>query len=107
MFKTEDIIGDIVFISFTNIDEFLDIGIKKSGHFLIKGFDHLGLWVQHPGLIFNDDTNSVKDNKEQYIKEGIFLVMWNQINTLMHYPNRQGYDFPSEFDKKIGFSKEE
>ena len=35
MFKTEDIIGDIVFISFTNIDEFLDIGIKKSGHFLI------------------------------------------------------------------------
>jgi len=21
----------------------------------------------------------------------------------MHYPDREGYDFPSEFDKNIGF----
>ena len=21
----------------------------------------------------------------------------------MHYPNREGYDFPSEFDKDVGF----
>ena len=24
----------------------------------------------------------------------------------MHYPNRKGYDFPSEFDKEIGFLKD-
>tara|TARA_Y100001960_G_C14222548_1_gene609745 strand:- start:324 stop:629 length:306 start_codon:yes stop_codon:yes gene_type:complete len=100
MFKTEDIIGDIVFISLVNGEDLKQIGITKSGHFLVKGFDHLGLWVQHPGII--------TDNKEvtSYIKEGVFLVMWNQINTIMHYPNREGYDFPSEFDKEIGFLKD-
>ena len=39
--------------------------------------------------------------------DGVFLVMWNQINTIMHYPDREGYDFPSEFDKNIGFKKDE
>ena len=99
MFKTEDIIGDIVFISFLNSKEFSDIGIEKSGHYLVKGYDNVGLWIQHPGL-------SIKNkNIKNYIKEGVFLVMWNQINTIMHYPNRKGYDFPSEFDKEIGFLK--
>ena len=99
MFKTEDIIGDIVFISFLNSKEFYDIGIEKSGHYLVKGFDNVGLWIQHPGL--GTENKKIKS----YIKEGVFLVMWNQINTIMHYPNREGYDFPSEFDKEIGFLK--
>ena len=35
--------------------------------------------------------------------DGVFLVSWNFINTIMHYPDRDGYDFPSEFDKEVGF----
>jgi len=100
MFKTDDIIGDIVFVSLVNENFLNEIGIVKSGHFLVKGFDHLGLWLQHPGITTkNQEITS-------YIKEGVFLVMWNQINTIMHYPNREGYDFPSEFDKEIGFLKD-
>ena len=98
MFKTENIIGDIVFISFINVEDFKYIGISKSGHFLVKGFDQLGVWVLHPGLITKNDKI------EKHIKEATFLIMWNQIATIMHYPNRDGYDFPSEFDKQIGFS---
>ena len=100
MFKTDDIIGDIVFVSLADESFLNEIGITKSGHFLVKGFDHLGLWLQHPGI--------TTDNQEitSYIKEGVFLVMWNQISTIMHYPNREGYDFPSEFDKEIGFLKD-
>ena len=56
MFKGENIIGDIVFVSFINVKEFKDIGITASSHFLIKGLDHLGLWVQHPGLLSNNDS---------------------------------------------------
>ena len=100
MFKSEDIIGDIVFVSLVNEEAFNQIGITKSGHYLVKGFDHLGLWLQHPGIITDNQKIT------SYIKEGVFLVMWNQINTIMHYPNRDGYDFPSEFDKEIGFLKD-
>ena len=100
MFKTEDIIGDIVFVSLVNHQDFKLIGITKSGHYLVKGIDNIGLWLQHPGITTkNQEITS-------YIKEGVFLVMWNQINTIMHYPNREGYDFPSEFDKEIGFLKD-
>ena len=33
--------------------------------------------------------------------------MWNQIKTIMHYPDREGYDLPSEFDKNIGFNNKD
>ena len=59
MFKSEDIIGDIVFISFNNNDYLQEIGItSSSGHYLVKGHDHLGIWLQHPGIIIQ----KTKDN---------------------------------------------
>ena len=52
MFKSEDIIGDIVFISFNNNENLKEVGISSpSGHYLVKGYDHLGLWLQHPGIL--------------------------------------------------------
>ena len=111
MFKTDDIIGDVVFISLRSNERFLDIGIRDNkGHFLIKGIDHLGLWVQHPGLIsiISEDSSGKPLPQNQIKKENIpanFLITWDNINTLMHYPDREGYDFPSEFDIDIGFKK--
>ena len=38
MINLDDIIGDIIFISFINVDRIKDIGItKQSGHFLLIG----------------------------------------------------------------------
>lgn len=65
MFKSEDIIGDIVFISFNNNECLSEIGIQSSsGHYLVKGLDHLGLWVQHPGIFI----------KKQPIQMGILFL---------------------------------
>ena len=109
MFNSEDIIGDIIFISFNNQETLKDIGISSSsGHFLVKGYDHIGLWLQHPGIRIKKTLDAdgkplpLKLQKEDKI-DGVFLVMWNFVNTIMHYPDRDGYDFPSEFDKNIGF----
>tara|TARA_Y100000588_G_C13963560_1_gene799790 strand:- start:207 stop:542 length:336 start_codon:yes stop_codon:yes gene_type:complete len=111
MFKTEDIIGDVVFISFKQTDQLKDLGINSSsGHYLIKGFDQLGLWLQHPGIILaqTEDNKGKPIPSNKIKKEQIdanFLVTWDNINTIMHYPDREGYDFPSEFDIEIGFKK--
>ena len=109
MFKTEDIIGDIIFISFTDKSTLQHVGIDiEFGHFKVKGYDHLGLWVEHPNLfnLISEDSNGKPlppgKEKKEYIEANIF-VHWSNIKTLMHYPNRQGFDFPSEFDKDIGF----
>ena len=109
MFKSEDIIGDIVFISFNNNECLSEIGIQSSsGHYLVKGLDHLGIWVQHPGIFIKKTTDSngnpiPLDIQTEDKVDGVFLVAWNFINTIMHYPDRDGYDFPSEFDKEVGF----
>ena len=100
MTNLDNIIGDIVFISFRDIERYSELGInKKSGHYIIKGYDQLGIWVEHPNLLVL--YNNVK-NKEEKISAD-FIVTWDNINIIMHYPGRIGYDFPSEYDKKIGF----
>ena len=109
MFTTQEIIGDIVFISFNDHKRYLDIGIDcNCGHFMVLGYDNIGIWVSHPNLILSTTKDSsgklLSENKITKQKiESNFLITWDNIKTLMHYPNRKGFDFPSEFDKEFGF----
>ena len=109
MFTIKDIIGDVVFISLRDTNQLLDIGIdKEGGHFIVRGHDHMGLWLEHPNLFYiqteDSEGHPIPDNDR--IKEnidGIFLLTWDNIKTVMHYPGRDGFDLPSEFDKEVGF----
>ncbi len=109
MVKLSDIIGDVVFIAFREVERYSSIGLVESkGHFLIRGFDEFGIWVAHPGLIVvtseNEEGKPVSPDKvKKEIIEANFIIQWDNILTIMHYPNREGYDFPSEFEKSIGF----
>ena len=111
MFTVEQIVGDIVFFSFRDKERLKEVGLDiDSGHFMVKGYDNMGIWLQHPGLILTktEDGNGKPLPQNKVIKEELsatFLVTWDMIKTIMHYPNREGYDFPSEFDKNIGFNK--
>ena len=52
MINLDEIIGDVIFISFRDVNRFKDIGITTpSGHFLLKGYDQMGLWLEHPGIV--------------------------------------------------------
>ena len=109
MFKIDDIIGDIVFFSLKDSKRLNEIGINtKTAHFLVKGYDHTGIWVEHPGLIlkYSEDAEGHPLPSDKIKQEKInanFLLQWDMINTIMHYPDRDGFDFPSEFDIDIGF----
>ena len=113
MIKLDKIIGDIIFISFGNLERFIDIGItQSSGHYLLKGYDQMGLWLEHPGLVIissEDGTGNplpVSKHTEENIAAD-FIVTWDNVNTILHYPEREGFDFPNEFNKKIGFRFEQ
>jgi len=111
MFKIDDAIGDVVLISFRNYEDLKDFGIGASaGHYLVKGIDHLGLWLEHPGIILSktEDKDGKPIPENDIVREKVaanFLVRWDNISSVMHYPDREGYDFPSEFDIDIGFKK--
>ena len=68
----------------------------------------MGIWLEHPGIIIirsEDKTGNPLPVSKQ-TKENIaadFIVTWDNVNTIMHYPEREGYDFPSEFNTEIGF----
>ncbi len=108
--KMDDIIGDIVYISLREIERYSPIGILESqSHFLVRGYDQFGLWVAHPGLlvITSEDKKGEPLKPDMIIKEEVeatFLISWDNILTIMHYPDRKGFDFPSEFQKKYGFT---
>ena len=109
MIKLDDIIGDLIFISFRDLGRFKDIGISESsGHYLLKGYDQMGIWVEHPGIIImrSEDKNGKPLPVSNHTKEKIsadFIVTWDNINTIMQYPEREGFDLPNELNKKIGF----
>ena len=109
MVKLDEIIGDVIFVSFVDMSKLKDVGIDSScGHYLLKGYDQVGIWLEHPGLVVKGVKGS--ENKEHLESKGFekniianFIVTWGNINTLMHYPGREGFDFENEFDTKIGF----
>ena len=107
-YTMEFIVNDVVLITFK--ENYKSIGINYSeGYFKIKGHDHLGLWLEHPGIEQIEDVDEkgktipAKKRKKKII-EGVFLMLWSNIITILHFPNREGFDFPGRLDKqKIGF----
>jgi signal transduction histidine kinase len=68
MFKIEDAVGDVVFITFKDVERISTLGIKSpSGHYLVKGLDHVGIWLEHPGVILaktvDRDGRPIPDEK--------------------------------------------
>ena len=110
-YTMEFIVNDIVFISFK--EDLKSIGINyNEGYFKIKGHDGLGVWLEHPGIEKIKDVDEkgkpVPSNKrKKEIIEGVFLMLWSNIVTILHFPNRDGFDFPGRLDgNKIGFKNE-
>ena len=66
MFKTQEIVGDIVFISFGSAERYKDIGLNApAGHFKVLGYDNIGIWVSHPYLIVANKGDDKKKSKNK------------------------------------------
>lgn len=109
MMKMEHIVGDLVCIVFRDPDILKEINLgEPMAHLIVRGFDKLGLWVAHPGLVIvtTEDKEGKPIPPKKQVKEEIdasVLITWDNIISIMHYPHREGFDFPSEFDKEVGF----
>ena len=60
MFKTQDVIGDVIFVAFNDKAMLNHVGLNiECGHFKIMGYDNFGLWVEHPNLyiVNTEDEN--------------------------------------------------
>lgn len=105
----EHIVGDVVCILLRDPDSLKEINIgEQMVHLQVRGFDKMGIWVAHPGLVIvqTEDENGKPIPPKKQVQEEIdasVLITWDNIVSIMHYPHREGFDFPSEFDKEVGF----
>ncbi|MFC1543361.1 hypothetical protein ACFL4K_02335 [Candidatus Neomarinimicrobiota bacterium] len=106
---TSEIVGDIVQVILRDPADLATLGLEKPSLFLhVVGVDELGVWTAHPGYPvtrINDDEGKPLPAEEQIRTEvdANFLIRWEQIATIVHFPNRKGFDFPSPYEKHIGF----
>lgn len=111
---TADIVGDIVQIILSDTEGLERIGVTTNGLFLkVTGMDDLGLWVEHPQYVIvqtKDAKGKPLPEKEQIRTElkANFLLRWDKITTIVHFPNREGFDFPNPMEERaIGFITED
>ena len=107
-YTMEFIVNDVVYLSFTQ--KFKTIGIEDTeGYFKVMGHDNIGIWLKHPGIVKIEDVDKKgrpipKSKRKKEVIDGVFLVPWGNIKTIMHFPNREGFDFEGVLDmEKIGF----
>ena len=93
MFKTQDVIGDVIFIAFNDKTMLNHVGLNSEcGHFKIMGYDNFGLWVEHPNLyiVTSEDESGNPISKEgedrEHIDANIF-IHWSNICLLYTSPS--------------------
>ncbi len=106
---TSEIVGDIVQVFLKEPGDLAILGFDRPSHFLkVVGVDELGIWAIHPSYTVvrvNDEDGKPLPVDEQIHQrlDANFLIRWDQIGTIVHFPDRAGFDFPSPFEKHIGF----
>ncbi|MDP6726605.1 MAG: hypothetical protein QF847_05075 [Candidatus Marinimicrobia bacterium] len=102
MMKIEDIVGDIILLILTENEPLKELGITQNKLFAkVVGYDGNGVWIENPDFRL-PDTSEDDPNAFKTVKASI-LIAWAYISSIVHFPNVQGFDFPSPFDSKIGF----
>jgi len=109
MMKMEDTVNDIVLAVLHEMETMKRIGITSQDFYArIVGYDNYGIWLEHPDfeVVVSEDEHGKPLPPEQVQREQIdasVFVPWGNVATLVHFPNREGFDFPSPFRKPIGF----
>jgi len=104
-----DIVGDVVQVILNEPGQLANLGFEKTSLFLqVVGVDEVGIWFTHPSytvIKVNDEEGKPLPPDEQIHTQvdANFLIRWDQIATIVHFPDREGFDFPSPFEKHIGF----
>mgnify|MGYP003959672291 FL=1 len=102
MMKIEEVVGDLILLVLENHEPLKKIGIDKDKLFVhVKGYDGNGMWIYHPGFRVPNKTGKGK-SKTKKLKASI-LIPWGFIVSVVHFPDAEGYDFPSPFEMQIGF----
>ena len=101
-------INDVVLVVLKTPEILESVGISQEKFFTkVLGYDETGLWVQFPEfelpVRMGEESGLWIPESMQQVDASVMLP-WGAIATVMHFPDVQGYDKPSPFNRDIGFN---
>ena len=103
MMKIEKVMGDLILLVLDNHEPLKKIGIDQEKIFVkVEGYDENGMWIHHPGFL----VPNLKDENKEKTKKIVasILIPWSFIVSIAHFPDAEGFDFPSPFEQHNGFN---
>lgn len=105
----DEIINKTVMLMIFQSDGLDPAGIKEKKFYAkVVGRDSIGLWIENPKVETTRlrDDNGILIPPEQRLHEehlAYVLVPWGNIRSVVHFPDREGFDnFEDEEAKSIG-----
>lgn len=111
MMKLDKLIGDVVLIMIREPKTLAEAGITSERITArVVGYDDIGIWIEHPRcevtIAEDSEGRPLPPAQIQKLKvQASALLPWSQVSTIIHFPNREGFDFPDPFRIQIGFGK--
>ena len=103
------VVGDVVQILLSEPGSLKQLGFETQELVVqVVGIDEFGIWAAHPQYLVvrvNDrEGRPLPPEKQEHKRiDAHFLIRWEQIATIVHFPDRKGFDFPDPREKHIGF----
>ena len=113
MMKIEHTVNDIVLIVLNDIGPFERVGIGMDQFYArVVGYDEFGVWLEHPNfqVVISEDELGKPLPPDKVTRErhnASVYIPWRNVASLVHFPNREGFDFPSPFERNVGFRANE
>ena len=113
MMKIENTVNDIVFSVLNDETPFDSVGISMNQFYArVVGYDEFGVWLEHPNfeIIISENEEGKPlppDKVKREHHNASVYIPWRNVASLVHFPHREGFDFPSPFERHMGFSSEE
>ncbi|MBD3309364.1 hypothetical protein GF339_23405 [candidate division KSB3 bacterium] len=102
MVEIEKLINDRVMIVLANREGLNKAGINETNFYAkIVGYDRIGLWIENPEFtttrVRDDDGNIIPpEDRQQENYLANVLIPWNNIRSIVHFPNREGFAYEED-----------
>tara|TARA_B100000315_G_C14389206_1_gene501123 strand:- start:508 stop:834 length:327 start_codon:yes stop_codon:yes gene_type:complete len=104
MMNMDEAIGDIVLLVLRDGLPLKGLGIRQKKIYVrVKGYDRIGLWFELTDYQLPQLTDSPEGPEREMTAVGCALAPWAVIESIVHFPDLEGFDFPLPEVDSLGF----
>jgi len=104
MMNMDKAVGDIVMLVLRDGLPLKGLGIRQKKIYVrVKGHDSVGIWMELPEYQVPQLAHSSDGPEREMTAVACALAPWAVIESVVHFPDLDGFDFPSPEVDSLGF----